>query len=234
MPRNPRVDAYIEKAPEFARPILTHLREVVHAACPEVDEQIKWGMPSFEHKGPMCGMAAFKGHCALSFWKHQLLFESRSAGAPGTGAAAKKTGKKTAKKTATKAGTRASAADAKPVADESAMGEFGRITSLKDLPSKRELTALIKRAVRLNDEGVKAPRTLKPKETLVTPKDLAGALSKNKSAKERFAAFSYSHKREYIEWITEAKTPETRARRLATAVEWIAEGKGRNWKYQKK
>ena len=159
MPRNPRVDAYIEKAPEFARPILTHLREVVHAACPEVDEQIKWGMPSFEHKGPMCGMAAFKGHCALSFWKHQLLFESRSAGAPGTGAAAKKTGKKTAKKTATKAGTRASAADAKPVADESAMGEFGRITSLKDLPSKRELTALIKRAVRLNDEGVKAQRT---------------------------------------------------------------------------
>jgi len=195
--RDPRIDAVIARSADFAKPILTYLREAVHAGCPDVVETIKWGMPAFEHEGPMCQMAAFKAHCTFGFWKGKLVLEGDYKG-------------------------------------EEAMGNFGRIESLKDLPPKKTLVAYVKKAAALNEAGVKVPRARKqPKPALATPPDLAAALKKNRKALETFEAFSPSHRREYIEWITEAKTDATREKRLATALEWLAEGKSRNWKYQR-
>lgn len=201
--RDPRIDAYIAKSEPFARPILRHLREVVHAACPEVEEAIKWSSPHFMYKGMFCGMASFKSHCAFGFWKGALL---ENAAGP-----------------LTKVGT-------------TAMGQFGRITSLDDLPDARTLTRLVKLARRLNDEEVKPPaptKSGKPKPPARTPADLAAALKRHKKAAATFKAFSPSHRREYIEWLEDAKTDATRARRLEAAVEWMDEGKPRNWKYMK-
>src|SRR5262245_51948079 len=170
--RDARIDAYIAKAAGFARPILTHIREVVHAACPEVEETMKWSFPHFLYKGMLCSMAAFKEHCAFGFWKGELIVER------GGGAA------------------------------EKAMGQFGRITQLSDLPSEKVLIGYIQEAMRLNEAGVKAPARSKPKapRELVVPDDLAGALRGNAKARATFENFSPSHKREYVEWITEAKT----------------------------
>lgn len=198
--RDPRVDAYIAKSAEFARPILTHLREVIHGACPEAEETLKWSSPHFMYQGMLAGMAAFKEHCAFGFWKGALITgpdpEQRSA----------------------------------------AMGQFGCIRSVADLPPKRVLAGYVKQAMKLNEEGVKQPRQKsgKPKAVIPVPADLTAALKKNRKAREAFEAFSPSHRREYLEWITEAKSDDTRQRRIATAVEWMAEGKSRNWKYQRK
>lgn len=118
---------------------------------------------------------------------------------------------------------------------ESAMGHLGRITSLDDLPPDKKIIAWIKEAMALNDRGIKLPsKTAKPQKELVIPDYIINAIKKNKKAGQVFDAFAYSHKKEYVSWVTEAKTEETRLRRLATAIEWIAEGKGRNWKYEKK
>ena len=196
--RDPRIDAYIAKSADFARPILEHLRAVVHAACPDVEETMKWSFPHFQYKGMLCHMASFKEHCAFGFWKGSLIVGK------GDGEA------------------------------EKAMGQFGRITKLSDLPSKKVLTGYIKEAMKLNEAGVKSPSRSKPKAPKpapVVPDDLAAALAKNPAAHATFETFSPSHRREYIEWITEAKTPATRSRRLETAIEWMAEGKPRNWKY---
>jgi uncharacterized protein YdeI (YjbR/CyaY-like superfamily) len=198
--RDPRVDAYIEKSAEFARPILSHLREVVHAAVPEVAEEIKWGMPSFNYKGILCGMAAFKEHCAFNLWKGSLILgpDGRST---------------------------------------EAMGTFGRITSLADLPPDDELTRYLREARRLNDEGVKAPRREKPaeeKKELAMPDDFAAALEANPTAKATYDGFSPSKRKDYLEWITEAKSDATRRKRLDTSIQWLAEGKSRMWKYEKR
>jgi uncharacterized protein YdeI (YjbR/CyaY-like superfamily) len=197
--RDPRVDTYIARSADFAKPILEYLRETVHSACPGVDETMKWSFPHFDYKGIFCSMAAFKTHCAFGFWKGSLLF--------GDSARA-----------------------------EEAMGHMGRITSIKDLPPKKELVRLIKEAAKLNDKGVKVrpPRDRTPKPEPATPDDLSAALAKNRKAREAFEKFPPSHRREYVEWITEAKTAPTRQRRLEQAVEWMAEGKSRNWKYEKK
>jgi uncharacterized protein YdeI (YjbR/CyaY-like superfamily) len=193
---DPRIDAYIANSAEFAQPILAQLREAVHAACPQVEETLKWRMPTFMYHGMLCGMAAFKQHCTFGFWKHELVVGKKQAG------------------------------------DVQAMGQFGRITRLADLPSHKLLAGYIKKAMQLNEAGVKAPRaTPKHKPAPRVPADLAAALKKNRKAATTFAAFSPSNQREYIEWISEAKREETRAKRLATAVEWMAEGKPRNWKY---
>ena len=192
---DPRVDAYIAKSNDFAKPILTRIREMTHAACPDVEEKIKWGSPFFDYKGQMmCGMAAFKEHCALIFWKASLI------GAPPNG--------------------------------DKSRGSFGKLTSAKDLPSKKVFTEYIKAAMALNDAGitVKKPKTARKPEAKV-PKELADALKKNKKASTAFASFPPSHRREYCEWISEAKREETKSKRVAQAVEWIAEGKQRNWKY---
>ena len=197
------IDAYIAKSADFAKPILNHLRELVHKTCPAVEEKMKWGFPHFDYKGEMmCSMAAFKQHAVFGFWKAALmkdpvLIENAKL--------------------------------------ETAMGHFGRIASVKDLPPDKKVAAWIKEAMKLNELGKKVvkPKATEKKE-LIVPDYFVKALAKNKKAKLVFENFAYSHKKEYLEWITEAKTEETRNKRMATALDWIAEGKGRNWKYQKK
>jgi uncharacterized protein YdeI (YjbR/CyaY-like superfamily) len=198
---NTRIDAYINKSADFAKPVLIHLRKVVHKACPGVQEKIKWGMPHFDYKDNMlCSMASFKQHCAFSFWKASLMKD--------------KTLMMNAK-------------------SETSMGHLGRITSLKDLPSEKKLISYIKEAMRLNDDGVKLDkRPLAAKTQLNIPKALTSALQSNKKAQRTFNDFSYSNKKEYIDWINGAKTEDTRNKRLETAVEWLEEGKVRHWKYK--
>jgi len=204
---NPRVDTYIQKARPFAQPILVHIRKIVHAACPGVEETIKWSRPFFEYKGVILGnMSAFNEHCAFGFWGQEIGAILREAGAVKAGA----------------------------------MGSLGRITSVDTLPPEKQLLAWVRRAAKFVDTGeytspiaarnkvVKAPRP-----PLKSPPPFTKALNQNPKARSAFDAFSPSCKREYIEWIADAKRPETRDQRIVTAVEWIAEGKQRNWKYQK-
>ncbi len=203
--RSPRVDAYIAKSADFAKPILEHLRELLHEACPEVEETIKWGMPSFDYKGPFFSIASFKEHCAFGFWKAKLLKDTKHYLTPRYNAGGE------------------------------AMGNFGKVMSLKDLPPNAAILDFIKQAKKLNDDGVKLPA--KPKTTkteLVVPAYFTKALKSNKNAMSTFSAFSPSNKKEYVTWVVEAKTETTREKRLETALEWMAEGKIRNWKYEKK
>jgi uncharacterized protein YdeI (YjbR/CyaY-like superfamily) len=195
--KDPRVDAYIEKSADFAKPILTHLRKLVHKASPKISETVKWGMPAFEYKGIVCGIAAFKEHCTFGFWKHSLLGYNGFS------------------------------------TEKTAMGSFGRITSKKDLPSDDTIIKLVQQAVELNEKGVKVAKP-KPtaKKELVVPDYFIAALKKNKAAQKTFENFPPSCKKEYVEWITEAKTEPTRDKRLATTIEWLSEGKRRNWKYE--
>jgi len=201
--KNKKVDAYIAKSAEFAKPILQHLRELVHKACPEVEEVIKWGFPNFDYKGVFCSMAAFKQHCSFGFWKAALMNDPDKILA---------------------------------VADRHSMGHFNRITSIKDLPSNKILLTYIRHAAELNELGIKRPVKATPKgtKTIETPDYFVKALKKNKTAHEVFENFAYSHRKEYIQWFDEAKTEETRNKRMAQAIEWLSEGKGRNWKYEKK
>jgi uncharacterized protein YdeI (YjbR/CyaY-like superfamily) len=197
--KDPRVDAYIAASADFAQPVLEHLRALVHATCPEVEETMKWNFPHFMYEGMLCSMASFKGHCAFGFWKGALVLGEASR-------------------------------------DTEAMGNLGRITSVKDLPRKKVLAAWIEAAMALNEQGVKAPTKRKPAlKTPVfrMPKELTEALARHPKARATFEAFSASHRKEYVEWVAEAKTDATREKRLATTIEWLSEGKARNWKYQK-
>jgi uncharacterized protein YdeI (YjbR/CyaY-like superfamily) len=191
--KDPRVDAYIAKSPDFAKPILIHLRQLAHAAGPEVEETLKWRMPFFLHKGILFGMAAFKEHCTVHFWKGKLVLGKDFSGG--------------------------------------GMGQFGRVTTLADLPGKKVLLGYIKKAVELNESGIKKASIPTPKKKLVIPADLIAALNKNKKAKAAFEKFSYSHKKEYADWIAEAKRKETRAKRIKTTLQWLTQGKSRHWKY---
>lgn len=208
---DPRVDAYIAKSAEFARPILEHIRATVHAACPEVEETLKWSMPSFVYKGAiLCGMAAFKQHASLHFWHHKALFGDGAKDEPGK-------------------------APEKKGPEKEGMGQFGKLASVRDLPPKKTLAALLKKAAALIDDGATRARPkAAPKPPPSVPEDLAALLAQKKhaAARKHFEGFSPSAQREYVEWITEAKTDATRQKRLATALEWLAEGKHRNWKYQ--
>jgi uncharacterized protein YdeI (YjbR/CyaY-like superfamily) len=203
---NPKVDAYLAKVQPFAQPILAHLRKLVHQACPEIEETIKWSRPFFEYRGAiLSNMSAFKEHCSFGFWGEEIGAVLREAGVLG----------------------------------QDGMGSLGRITSVADLPADQEMLGWIRQAAAFVDSGqytspIAARRkVVKPqKSALETPPELTAALRRNKKAAAVFAAFSPSCKREYVEWITDAKRSETREKRIATAVEWIAEGKQRNWKYQ--
>ena len=199
--KDSRIDEYITKSAAFAQPILKHLREVVHKACPQVEETIKWGMPHFNYKGIMCSMAAFKQHVAFGFFKASLLEDAEGI---------------------------------LTLAEKHSMGHLGKITSVKDIPKDNVLKAYIKQAMKLNDDGVKLakPKAAKIKE-LDTLQDLQKALSKNKTASKIFEEFSLGKRKEYIEWLEDAKTETTREKRLLQAIEWISEGKIRHWKYQK-
>jgi uncharacterized protein YdeI (YjbR/CyaY-like superfamily) len=196
-----RVDDYIAKSADFAKPILNHIRELVHKASPLIVETIKWGCPFFDYKGPVCQMVAFKQHAAFGFWKASLMDDPNQLIKRG----------------------------------ESSAGSFGRITSLSDLPGDEALTDFIWQAVKLNetDSKVTVKKTAKPKTELQTPDYFISVLNENPKARDLFNKFSPSHKREYLEWIIDAKTEATRQKRIETALEWIGEGKSRNWKYQR-
>jgi uncharacterized protein YdeI (YjbR/CyaY-like superfamily) len=203
---DPKVDGYIAKAAPFAQPVLAHLRAVVHKACPDAVEEMKWSRPFFLHGGVIvCNVSAFKEHCSFGFWGAEMGKLLREDG----------------------------------VLQDGGMGSLGKITSLKDLPAEKKLVEYVRRAAEFIDAGLGdnritvARRVVKaPKPALETPAEFAAALKKNKAAGKMFAAFSPSCKREYVEWIADAKREETRAKRIVQAVEWIAEGKQRNWKYQ--
>ena len=198
------IDAYIAKSADFAKPILTHLRALVHNACPDAEEKMKWSFPHFDYKGEMmCSMAAFKQHAVFGFrkaalMKDKILMENARS--------------------------------------EVAMGHLGKLSSFKDIPSDKKLSAWIKEAMSLNERGIKLPPRPGTNELkdLIVPGYFTKALAKNKKVKQIFDAFAYSHKKEYIQWITEAKTEETRNKRIASAIDMISEGKSRNWKYAKK
>ena len=194
MPKeDPRIDAYIARAADFARPVLKRIRKLVHAACPDVEESIKWSAPFFEHKGILLATPAFKRHCALVFWRGRLIVSKEQK------------------------------------------AKLRRLTSISDLPGDKILTGYIRKAVELNETGVKPP-TPKPKANkgIVVPDYFLAVLRKNKKALTAFENFSPSHKREYIKWITEAKREETRIKRIKAALAQMAKGKSRNWKYQQK
>ena len=195
MLRDTRVDTYIAGKAEFAQPILAWMRERVHAACPEVEESIKWSMPAFTYRGkPLANMAAFKAHASFGFWDRQALTTGR---------------------------------------ESEAMGQYGRIESLDDLPSAQIFEAQVREAVGRIDAGQKPVRAVRaPRPEAEVPAELAEALAGDVKAAETFAGFPPGCRREYCEWIAEAKRPETKAKRVAEAVEWMREGKRRNWKYE--
>jgi len=201
-----RVDAYIAKAAPFAQPILNHLRGLVHKGCPDVVEEMKWSRPFFLHSDTIvCNISAFKEHCSFGLWGAEIGKVLKADG----------------------------------VVQDGGMGSLGRITSVKDLPSDKQMLGYIRQAAALIDSGqgetvmAVARRVVKaPKAAVETPPEFAAALKKSKAATKVFDGFSPSCKREYVEWIADAKRPETRDRRIEQAIEWIAEGKQRNWKYQ--
>jgi uncharacterized protein YdeI (YjbR/CyaY-like superfamily) len=203
---DPRVDAYIAKSKPFAQPILNHLRELVHKACPAVVETMKWSRPFFEYKGVILGnMSAFNEHCSFGFWGEEIAAVLREAN----------------------------------LLQPDAMGSLGRLTRVEDLPAHKQMLSLLRQAAALVDSGqytspiaarnkvVKAPAA-----AIEAPPEFTKALKANRKASAAFAAFSPSCKREYVEWIADAKRAETRDKRIATAIDWISEGKQRNWKYQ--
>jgi bacteriocin resistance YdeI/OmpD-like protein/uncharacterized protein DUF1801 len=195
--KDPRVEAYIAKAADFARPILRHVRKVVHATCPNVEETLKWGGPFFVDGGIICGMAAFKQHCGIIFWHYQT--------------------------------------DSWAGRNDQGRGACGKITALSDLPSDAELKRCIKYAMQQNAAGVKKSRkSQKPKPKLPVPAEFTEALKGNPKARSTFENFPPGKRRDYIEWIVDAKQPQTRERRIDTAIAWLAEGKSRNWKYERK
>jgi len=199
---DPRIDNYILKSADFAVPILIHLRELIHIGCPEIKETVKWSFPNFEYKGSiLCSMASFKQHCAFGFWLGSLMDDPHGLLTTGN--------------------------------NKTAMGNLGQIKSLEDLPSDDIMIQYIRHAKELIDKGIKLPKKAPASATkeLEIPDYFAEALKTNKKATATFDAFSYSNKKEYVEWVTEAKSEDTRNKRLATAIEWLAEGKIKNWKY---
>lgn len=197
MSRDPRIDAYIAKQGDFARPILAHLRRVVHEGAPEVEETIKWSMPHFTYRGRLfAGMAAFKAHATFGLWQ-------------------------------------AGSVLGETVAERDAMGQFGRLTSIDDLPPEEELKDIIRRAAAEAEKGPRPRPKKEPKPELETPRELETALDANPAARAAFDGFPPSARREYVDWVVDAKRPETRHKRIAQAVEWMSEGKRRNWKYEK-
>ena len=196
--KDPRVDSYIADSAEFARPILKHLRKLIHQGCPAAVETIKWGCPFFDYNGLLCGIASFKAHCSMFFWRDidvsRWLEKTNTAGA--------------------------------------GMGQFGKLTALSDLPKDSVLLACVRAAVEQRDApSSKTKRARQPGKELPVPPDLKKALAANSKSAATFKNFSPSHRREYIKWITDAKQPATRERRLQTTLEWLSEGKPHNWKY---
>ncbi|MFD1255654.1 YdeI family protein [Mucilaginibacter terrae] len=184
-----RQDDYIANAAEFAQPILIHLRQLIHDAAPQIQETMKWSMPFYDYKGPVCQLAGFKQHCTFGFWKGSLLSDQHNI-----------------------------------LERSEAMGHLGRITTLAGLPTDEILIQYIQEAVELNEKGVKIVKAKSTVKTpLVVPGYFADLLKEHPQAEIQFNAYSYSHKKEYLEWITEAKTEATRQKRMLTAIQWLSE-----------
>lgn len=194
MNTHPKVDEYIANSAEFARPILSKLRMLVHSAHPDITESIKWGMPSFDYKGIVCHLAAFKNHCSFGFMKYKLI---------------------------------------KGLVGDGGMNSFGKFTSLEDLPRDELIITYVKEAVLLNEKGIQLAKQPKEKKELIVPEELKVALAKHPKAHDVFTNFAYTHQKEYIEWINEAKQEITKQKRVNQTIEWLLEGKHRNWKYKK-
>jgi len=205
---NPKVDAYLAKAQPFAQPIMGRLRELVHEGCPAVEESIKWGMPFFEYRGAiLCNMVAFKRHCRFGFWGKEIGAVLRAAN----------------------------------VSVKNSADSLGKITSIDNLPADKQMIDWVRQAAAFIESGNhtspiaanrQAAKTKPKKAAVKMSAEFAATMKKSKKAAAAFAKFSPSAKREYIEWIADAKRPETRDQRIATAIKWIVEGKQRNWKYQ--
>lgn len=199
--QNILVDQYIENAKPFAKPVLSHLRHLVHEVCTEVEEQIKWNFPHFVYKGEiLCSMAAFKEHCVFGFWKASLMSEKMLM---------------------------------QHAREEKAMGHLGRISSLNDLPDDNALKSWIAEAMWLNENEIKVRKVSKKTGDIIIPDYLVDFLKNNGNAFSQFGSMSNACKREYVEWIDEAKRAETKEKRMNQALEWILQGKDRNWKYKK-
>lgn len=199
---NTKVDEYIEKSPDFAKPILNYLREMIHEVCPDVEEAIKWKFPTFMYRGKiLCSITSFKQYCSLGFWLHQEMNTLKEIETPAEG---------------------------------SSMFSLGKLTKMEDLPSKLQLKKAVKEAMELTEMGITMKRAAPSKTETAIPDYFQEALNQNKKALEIFEKKSPSFRKEYISWITEAKTETTRNKRIEQSLEWIAEGKSRNWKYEKK
>ncbi len=199
-------NTYILKSKEFAQPILMHLQFVVHKACPDVEEAMKWSFPHFLYKGKiLCSMASFKEHCAFGFWLATEMKDPDDIFLRGKEDV------------------------------ESAMGHLGKIKSMKDLPSDKILIKYIKEAMKLIDADVVLTSKTKAKkaEAVPLPIEFSKALTKNKIANSFFKSISISQQNEYTNWILEAKQESTKERRIVQALEMLAESKTRNWKYEK-
>lgn len=199
---SPQVDEYIEKSPDFAKPILNYLRETAHEFCPDAEEAIKWKFPTFMYKGKiLCSIVSFKQYCSMGFWLHSEM--------------------KTLKNLETDV-------------EKTNMFSLGKITKLENLPTKPQLKKIILEAMELTDMGITMKRAAPSKIEITVPDEFQNALNENKNALDVFKKSSPSFRKEYINWITEAKTETTRNKRMEQALEWISEGKGRNWKYERK
>ncbi|ASW75167.1 hypothetical protein IQ37_00920 [Chryseobacterium piperi] len=197
-----KIDEYIEKSQDFAKPILNYIRETVHEFCPDVEETMKWNFPHFIYKGKnLCAMASFKQHCTFGFWLEKEM----------------KTMRETTRDI-----------------EKNSMFSLGKITKIQDLPSKPQLKKAILEAMELNDMGVTLKKAPVSKTEAIIHEDFQKALNDHKKALEVFHNASLSFRKEYALWISEAKTEATRNKRIEQALEWIAGGKGRNWKYEKK
>ncbi|GGA70884.1 hypothetical protein GCM10011507_23070 [Edaphobacter acidisoli] len=198
-----RVDDYIKKAAPFAQPVMEHLRALVHKACPEVEETMKWSMPFFIYHGQiLANVAAFKQHCSFGIWGKDIAAAMRKDGFDVKGG----------------------------------MGVLGKVASVKELPKDSAMLGYLRQSMMLVDGGGKTfPKrgAKKEKPEAEVPAELGAALKKNKEAAKVFREASPGFRREYAAWIDDAKREETKAKRVAQAVEWIAEGKARNWKYEK-
>lgn len=203
---DPRIDAYIAAAAPFAQPILRDWRALVRRCCPEVEEDIKWGMPHFIFRGKILSrMAAFKAHCSIGFWFGEVVNGGEDS----------------------KDGSRSAGRDG--------MGDLGKLRSAADLPPQAEQEAMLTRAMALIESGSTPAwllaRSKAPKPLPEMPAELATALQANAAAQAGYVGLAPGQQREYLGWIIEAKRAETRARRVTQAIEWLSEGKTRNWKY---
>ncbi|WP_336702030.1 YdeI/OmpD-associated family protein [Chryseobacterium indologenes] len=199
---SPKIDAYIEKSQDFAKPILHYIREIVHECCPDAEETMKWSFPHFIYKGKnLCAMASFKQHCTFGFWLEKEMKTMQ---------------------------------EITQDIEKNSMFSLGKITQVGDLPSKSQLKKAITEAMELTDMGVTMKKAAPSKTEMEIPDYFQSALNAQPKAKDFFEKASPSFRKEYIAWVSEAKTEATRNKRLEQSLEWIAEGKSRNWKYQKK